>query len=614
MTLKKAHNLSACALSGLLFILVLLSAMLVLKTFQINDQTETDTKLFEKEILFRSTEVFKPMRAVHLLTKIDPDDLPFPELKEMVLELSDRAIAHNYSIIPLHTISESHVFENGDPLFLRDDYADVYAKYHKAIASLESTADLLKVIASREVFLREFEDFRKENETLADAFNGLNNYYSKFQSFYFSHVRTALEKNLNNLNNYLIFLPFLSCLLLASMLFFLSFQRRSSRSLAQSEEKSRLILDSTAEGIYGLDTSGNCTFTNPACLNLLGYDREEDLLGANMHEFIRHTNADGVKLPAEECGTFRTIRDGEETYFPRTLLHRADKTSFFAEIWAHPIRREGQVIGAVVTFFDVTERIKAEEALARNNQLAAAGQLASGIAHEINNPLATISACVEVLEGEGIKTEESGFDSVRVTNYLNMIREETERAAGIIGDLLSFTRQRPHRTESFDMIDAIKSTISLFKIQTQYNAYDFDETIAYDTPHIKGDRDRIRQVLIILISNAAESMAQGGLISISLRGDDENAQVILEISDHGKGIPAEDLGRIFQPFFTTKLEEKGTGLGLSIAHSIIIRHNGWISVKSTPGEGSTFTVKFPTGGGGKSGGGEWERGGEGEKS
>jgi len=595
MILKKAHKLSAYAVSGLLLILVLLSAVLILKVFQIRDQTETDTKTFQEDILLRSTELFKPMRAIYLLYTINPGEMSFPEFRDVVLELNDRAMAHEYFVIPLNTIVKSKVFNHGDPLFLKDEYVQLYADYYQIIAAVDASADLLRVAASYEAFLREFEGYMEYIEKLADSFNSLNNFYSKFQSYYFSDIRITLNDSIKELNNYLTFLPFMSLLLLASMLFFLSFQRRSSRFLVQSEEKLRLLLDSTAEGIYGLDNSGYCTFINPSCLSLLGYTEEEQLLGANIHELIHHTDADGVKFPVEECGNYKAFHDGEEHHYPKTLLHKADKSSFFAEMWSHPIRNGGQIIGAVVTFFDITTRIQAEEVLARSNQLAAAGQLASGIAHEINNPLATIAGCVEVLEGEMIKTVESWPDSEKAANYLTMIREETERAAGIIRDLLDFIRQRPHHTAPFDLFDVVESTTNLFKVQTRYSTYTFDEVIDRNTPHIEGDRDRIRQVLVILISNAAESMPHGGMISISLRGEDENRQVILEISDQGKGIPAENLGRIFQPFFTTKLEEKGTGLGLSIAHSIITKHNGWIGARSTPGKGSTFTVRFPIG-------------------
>lgn len=593
MTLEKAHKLSAYALSALLLILVLLSTFLVLKTFQVRDQTETDMKTFQKDILFRSTEIFKPMRAIHLLSIIDPGDIPFPEVRDVVLELNDRAIAHEYFVIPVSTITESQVFNHGDPLYLRDEYADIYADYHQAIATIDASAELLRVAASQEAFIREFEGYREDVEKFAENLNSFNNYYSKFQSYYFSYLRASLDKNIRNLNKYLTFLPFLSSLLLASMLFFLSFQRRSSISLMQSEEKLRLLLDSTAEGIYGLDTSGNCTFTNPACLSLLGYGEEGDLLGANMHELIHHTDADGVKIHVEACRTYRTFHDGEKTHFSQIFVHRADKSSFFAEMWAHPIRSGGRVIGAVVTFFDITERIKAEEALTRSNQLAAAGQLASGIAHEINNPLATITACVEVLEGERTKTMESWSGSEKVTDYLNLIREETERAAGIIRDLLDFTRQRPHHMTPFNLREVVSSTINLFQVQSRYSAFTFHETFPDNVPDINGDRDRIRQVLVILLSNAVESMPMGGGVSVSLKGNYENAQVIMEVSDEGGGIPIELQAKIFHPFFTTKLEEKGTGLGLSIAHRIITKHGGWISVKSTPGKGSIFAVSLP---------------------
>ncbi len=120
------------------------------------------------------------------------------------------------------------------------------------------------------------------------------------------------------------------------------------------------------------------------------------------------------------------------------------------------------------------------------------------------------------------------------------------------------------------------------------------KTIADDLPKIEGDRERIRQVLVNLLTNAVESMPEGGTVSVSLEGDEGNLGVILEISDEGTGILKEIQDRIFQPFFTTKIEERGTGLGLSIAHSIVSEHGGSIEVESNPLlRGSTFTVRLP---------------------
>src|SRR5579871_3581166 len=134
-------------------------------------------------------------------------------------------------------------------------------------------------------------------------------------------------------------------------------------SLEESEERYLLLLNSTAEAIYGLDLNGICTFCNPACVRLLGYEKPADLLGKNMHQLTHHTRPDGTPYPAEECVIYRAIREGVPTHLSAEVLWRADGSRFFVEYWSHPMFRNGEPVGAVVTFLDITERKAAEKAL-----------------------------------------------------------------------------------------------------------------------------------------------------------------------------------------------------------------------------------------------------------
>ena len=136
---------------------------------------------------------------------------------------------------------------------------------------------------------------------------------------------------------------------------------RADQLLRASEERYRLLLDSTAEAIYGIDTHGNCTFSNLACARLLGYESADDLLGKHMHNLIHHTKPDGTPLPEEECRIYRAFRRGEGTHVDDELLWRADGTSFPAEYFSYPIRQGNDLIGSVVTFLDISERRHAEE-------------------------------------------------------------------------------------------------------------------------------------------------------------------------------------------------------------------------------------------------------------
>src|SRR5581483_3490643 len=144
--------------------------------------------------------------------------------------------------------------------------------------------------------------------------------------------------------------------------------KNSAQSLKESEEKYLLLLNSTAEAIYGLDLKGNCTFCNPACVRLLGHQRGEDLLGKNMHELMHHTRSDGTPYAEHECEIYVAVREGRPSHVSNEVLWRADGTSFAAEYWSYPMYNAGELVGAVVTFLDISDRKRAEEELRRSEQ------------------------------------------------------------------------------------------------------------------------------------------------------------------------------------------------------------------------------------------------------
>ncbi len=144
--------------------------------------------------------------------------------------------------------------------------------------------------------------------------------------------------------------------------------KNGAQSLKESEEKYLLLLNSTAEAIYGLDLNGNCTFCNPACMRLLGYQRREDLLGKNMHALMHHTRADGTQYPEQECEIYVAVREARASHVSNEVLWRADRTSFAAEYWSYPMYKAGEIVGAVVTFLDISDRKRAEEELRRSEQ------------------------------------------------------------------------------------------------------------------------------------------------------------------------------------------------------------------------------------------------------
>jgi two-component system NtrC family sensor kinase len=241
---------------------------------------------------------------------------------------------------------------------------------------------------------------------------------------------------------------------------------------------------------------------------------------------------------------------------------------------------------------DVTVRVEAIHAVGRAEKLAAIGRLAAGVVHEINNPLATISACAESLEarvGEGEFGESKEVDDLR--EYLGLIRSEAFRCKSITNGLLDFSRMRTGNRFSLDIGEILKSSARLISHQKRGNNIKIEFDIAGDVPEVIADGGQIQQAVIALATNAIDAMSEGG--TLTFRAFAQPNRVILEIQDTGHGIEAENVSKIFEPFFTTKEVGKGTGLGLAVCYGIITENGGRLSVRSNVGVGTTFSIFLP---------------------
>ena len=188
-------------------------------------------------------------------------------------------------------------------------------------------------------------------------------------------------------------------------------------ALRESEELVRALLNATGQGIYGVDLNGNCTFVNPSCLRMLGYEQAQDLLGKNMHRLIHHTRPTGESYPIEECRIYQAFREGQGTQVSDEIVWRADGTSFAAEYWSYPMFLHGELAGCVVAFVEITERKRIEEELRQAEKLSALGKMSAGLAHELNNPAAAAQrAAVQIgeqlneLETVSIRLSQQGLD------------------------------------------------------------------------------------------------------------------------------------------------------------------------------------------------------------
>jgi len=231
--------------------------------------------------------------------------------------------------------------------------------------------------------------------------------------------------------------------------------------------------------------------------------------------------------------------------------------------------------------------MKTLQELVRVEKLAAVGELAAGVAHEINNPMAIIRGNAEVLLME-LAPDHPSRDEAEI------IAQEVGRVAGIVGNLLSFARKQRKAVKRVALDRILEEILRQVGHQVPLDGIEVRRELSLGAAEINGDENQLRQVLTNLIVNAVQSMDKGGILTVRSWRDQETGACRVEIADTGEGIPAEQIKDIFTPFFTTK--QSGTGLGLSVSYGIIENHGGAITVKSSPGEGSTFTVLLPGGG------------------
>ena len=228
--------------------------------------------------------------------------------------------------------------------------------------------------------------------------------------------------------------------------------------------------------------------------------------------------------------------------------------------------------------------------LIQSEKMAAVGQLAFGIAHEIRNPLGIILGGVEFLEKNLMKKD--GINK----EVVEKLKQSIDRANNIIVDLLKFSRSSALEAQSVDICALMEEVIALIKNQARLKVVQIVKNYTDSAFSVLGDADLLRQAFFNLCINAIDSMPKGGELTLNIypgKSAQSNKEVIIEIADTGEGIPKDILSRIFEPFFTTKEPGKGTGLGLSIVHLILERHNGAVGVESVVGKGTKFTIRLP---------------------
>ena len=358
----------------------------------------------------------------------------------------------------------------------------------------------------------------------------------------------------------------------------LSAWRISEEARTQAE----LILESAGEGVLGVNLSGFTTFANPAASALTGYEAHE-LVGQQQHEMLEPSRADGSSYQWSESPVFQSMRDGIVRRVSNEIYRRKDGSSFPAEYSSTPIRRGGDIVGAVVTFRDISERRAAEQAKE---------EFTSVVSHELRTPLTSIRGSLGLLS-RGIMGDIP--DDAR--RMLDIAAGNTERLMRLINDMLDIERldsgKITLKRESCDAGDLLKQAADAMTPMAEES--DVRLSITPESITVWGDAGRIVQTLTNLISNAVKFSPPKGTVDISVERAGRDA--LFRVRDRGRGIPEDKLETIFGRFqqvdSSDSRQKGGTGLGLAICKTIVAQHGGRIWVDSKLGEGSTFSFTLP---------------------
>jgi len=345
--------------------------------------------------------------------------------------------------------------------------------------------------------------------------------------------------------------------------------------LISIQDYTQSILRSVTSGVVTVGPDASVATVNPSAERILGVN-EEQIVARALGTLFKDDGGLGDDVRKVLGGRIpRTVHDHTLTTATGKVVHAQTSVSRMRDVG-------GRKLGAVVTIEDVSDIKSLTEQLIRADRLAAMGELTAGVAHEVRNPLGIIRASVQLMEDA-----ECGGE--RVSEAAAVIKQEIDRLDRVIKALLDFGRPAQPAMRPVEVRQVLQDVALFSRTFASRGRVEIVEEYGEGVPEVMADPEQLKQVFVNLISNAVQAMSDGGTLTISTGTD--GGFVFVRFTDDGPGIPAEILGKVFDPFVSTR--DEGTGLGLTIAHRIVDDHDGHIDVTSEQGAGTVFTVWLP---------------------
>ena len=364
---------------------------------------------------------------------------------------------------------------------------------------------------------------------------------------------------------------------------------RLEDQLRRSNAFLKNLLNSAVDGVIAADRKGKIFIFNQSASDVSGYSVQEALDSLYIQDVYPDRGAWEIMrlLRSEEYGGKGKLKE----YHVDVLGKNGEKIPI--SLYASIIYEENQEVGSIGFFHDLRIRLRlkkdleaAQIQLLQNEKMASLGKLAAGVAHQLNNPLGGIMLYSRLIQEECVLGDQGREDLTRILR-------DAERCRDTVKELLVFARQTRQEKQYHDINKALTRTLFLLEKQVLFQNIQIETRLNADIPQVYGDIQQLNHVFMNIILNAAQAMDGKGKLSISTVFSSDKENVIIEIADTGPGIPDDVLPHVFEPFYTTKDEGKGTGLGLSLAYGIVESHQGKITARNNPDQGSVFTIELP---------------------